>query len=83
MGVLLDEGELDVSSRESCNQLTCALAFSSRSTTCERKELGFDWLQIALKKQKKQKQKQQRFQGLSSSNEFATAAVFFRRRQLL
>ena len=57
MGVLLDEGELDVSSRESCNQLTFALAFSSRSTTCERKELGFDWLQIALKKTKKNKNK--------------------------
>ena len=75
MSVLLDEGELDASSCESYNQLACALAFSFRSTTRERKEFGFDWLQIALKKQ--QQQQQQRLQGISSSNEFATAAVFF------
>ena len=75
MSVLLDEGELDASSCESYNQLACALAFSFRSTTRERKEFGFDWLQIALKKQ--QQQQQQRLQDISSSNEFATAAGFF------
>ena len=48
MSVLLDEGELEASSRGSCNQLACALAVSSRSTIRVQKELGFYWLQTFL-----------------------------------